>query len=317
MIVICAKGVQDPTIDPGNIVWTSGSTGTGNGQFGANAQYVATDSIGNIFVSDTSNNRIQKFDGRGAWKWSTVAGTGNGQFMAPKNLVCDTAGNVVVFDSGNSRIQKISTTGAFVWNSGTLTGSPTSAKNNGMTCTTTYVYLVDAAGNLHQNLNSTGAYQSFNAWAMNSISFRGTTLMYTRIYNGQYVEYAAAENTAPIWSCIVANGCWNIVCGATYAPFVYNTKFIAATNGTSLVWSTDNSFPVRPEGAFVAPTWLDMDTSDNFVVTDPSNTGRVVKMQSGARFWGYSGSCYSAVFDPFGDVIVTDPANYRIFKLKG
>jgi tripartite motif-containing protein 71 len=68
---------------------------------------VATDGSGNVYVADSSNDRIQKFDASGAFltTWGSL-GSGNGQFNFPLGVATDGSGNVYVADSGNNRIQK-------------------------------------------------------------------------------------------------------------------------------------------------------------------------------------------------------------------
>ena len=81
-------------------------SGTGNGQF--NFPYgVATDGSGNVYVSDTNNNRVQKFDASGTFltAWGSY-GSGDGQFVYPSGVATDGSGNVYVVDTGNDRIQK-------------------------------------------------------------------------------------------------------------------------------------------------------------------------------------------------------------------
>jgi len=60
-----------------------------------------------LYVADSSNNRIQKFDATGTFiaAWG-VSGTGNGQFAGPTAVATDVSGNVYVTDQGNDRIQK-------------------------------------------------------------------------------------------------------------------------------------------------------------------------------------------------------------------
>ena len=88
-----------------------GSPGTGNGQFN-NPADVAVDSNNNIFVTDSSNNRVQKLnqDGNYLMKFGTF-GSGNGQFKAPIDLAIDPANNVYVSDSDNNRIQVFNNNG--------------------------------------------------------------------------------------------------------------------------------------------------------------------------------------------------------------
>jgi tripartite motif-containing protein 71 len=82
-----------------------GSKGSGDGQF-IGPQWVAIDSSGNIYVADTYNHRIQKFNSDGAFltKWGSE-GSGDGQFNFP-TVAVDSSGNVYVADFGNHRIQK-------------------------------------------------------------------------------------------------------------------------------------------------------------------------------------------------------------------
>ena len=49
-----------------------GTAGSGDGEF-QNPQDVAIDSLGNLYVSDTNNHRIQKFDNNGQFimEWVT------------------------------------------------------------------------------------------------------------------------------------------------------------------------------------------------------------------------------------------------------
>ena len=91
-----------------------GTIGTGNGQLSLPAE-VAVDSSGNIWVTDTDNNRIESFDSSGAWR-STVGtgGSGNGQFSYPYGVATDSSGNIWVGDTYNSRIQEFDNGGTLV-----------------------------------------------------------------------------------------------------------------------------------------------------------------------------------------------------------
>jgi DNA-binding beta-propeller fold protein YncE len=68
--------------------------------------YVAVDTAGNVYVSDTLNSRVQKFDPEGRFVTSFgQLGTNWGEFDKPKGVAVDSFGNVYVADSGWSNVQ--------------------------------------------------------------------------------------------------------------------------------------------------------------------------------------------------------------------
>ena len=102
-----------------------GIHGSGQGQFDK-AYDCATDSAGNLYVTDTGNNRIEKFLPDGTFQTSFgSAGKGDGQFIQPLGIAIGTSDTVYVADSGNNRIVMFSTTGQYLgaWGSaGTMRG---------------------------------------------------------------------------------------------------------------------------------------------------------------------------------------------------
>ena len=67
------------------------------------------------YVTDSQNNRIQKFDSNGKFitKWGTSAS--GGQFSFPTGIAVDyVGGNIYVSDSKNDRIQKFDSNGKFI-----------------------------------------------------------------------------------------------------------------------------------------------------------------------------------------------------------
>ena len=104
---------------------TWGDFGTIEGAFD-HPNGVAISMLGNIYVSDTGNHRIQKFTKNGVFlmTWGSE-GSGDGQFDNPAGLSVDLSGNVYVADQGSDRIHKFSANGAFItsWGAyGTLAG---------------------------------------------------------------------------------------------------------------------------------------------------------------------------------------------------
>jgi tripartite motif-containing protein 71 len=97
-----------------------GSEGSGEGQFGSGSGTggplgVTVNSEGNVYVADTLNHRIQKFDSNGKFllKWGSEGSEGS-HFKRPMGIIVDTSGNVYVADSGNNRVQKFDSNGKFL-----------------------------------------------------------------------------------------------------------------------------------------------------------------------------------------------------------
>jgi YD repeat-containing protein len=91
-----------------------GSYGSGSGQLSAPGD-VARDSSGNLWVVNTANNRIEKFNAKGEFiaKYGSY-GSGDGQFKHPTAIaLTKPSGYVLVADSGNNRIQKLTPAGAY------------------------------------------------------------------------------------------------------------------------------------------------------------------------------------------------------------
>ena len=146
----------------GTLITSWGLYGTTDGNF--NSPYgVATDTLGNVYVTERGNSRVQKFSPGGAFisKWGT-AGSGDGQFNNPNAIAIDSLNNIYVLDSDNFRIQKFSSNGVFLSKWGTMgtsdgqflnpDGIAVDAQNN--------VYVTDASNFRIQKFSSNGAFIS-------------------------------------------------------------------------------------------------------------------------------------------------------------
>ena len=113
---------------------------------------VAVDSAGNIYIADSSNNRIRKVDINGVI--TTVAGNGQSGYSGdggpatqaglyrPSGVAVDSAGNIYIVDFYNDRIRKVSLPSIFAGS--TVAGDIAFAEENGLG------YILDSTG-LHKS----------------------------------------------------------------------------------------------------------------------------------------------------------------------
>jgi tripartite motif-containing protein 71 len=81
---------------------------------------VAVGADGSMYVADTGDDVVQKFDAATGFLAAIGQGPGSapGQLVSPAGVALDSAGNLYVADTGNNRVQKFDPSGAFVaaWN---------------------------------------------------------------------------------------------------------------------------------------------------------------------------------------------------------
>ncbi len=122
---------------------------------------VATDRDGNIYITDTSNARIQKFksDGTPLMKWGRDGGF-DGAFFYPRGVTVDYVGNVFVADEGNHRIQKFDSRGSFLTKWGKEGSGPGQFKAPwGVACDALgNVYVVDSGNHRIQKFDGNGTF---------------------------------------------------------------------------------------------------------------------------------------------------------------
>ena len=150
-----------------------GTSGTGNGELNQ-PMGVALDVAGKVYISDSSNHRIQKFDGNGDFllKWGAgggdgTSGAGPGEFNRPWGIATgfDGATEVVyVLDRSNHRVEKFDTNGTFLleWGSrGAAPGQFESARGIAVDATG-FVYVADRSNQRVQKFDSSGGF--IRAW---------------------------------------------------------------------------------------------------------------------------------------------------------
>jgi sugar lactone lactonase YvrE len=95
-----------------------GAEGSGKGQL-KYPEGMAVDSAGNLYVADTENNRVEKFNAKGEFQLEFgKKGTGNGEFIRPAGVAIDPQGNLWVTDAGNDRVQEFTPEGKYLFQFG-------------------------------------------------------------------------------------------------------------------------------------------------------------------------------------------------------
>ncbi len=157
-------------VDTSGVITTVAGNGTagysGDGGLATSASLnkpigIATDLTGNIYIADSSNNRIRKVDTSGVI--TTVVGNGTAGYSGdgglatsaslnkPSGIATDLTGNIYIADSSNNRIRKVDTSGVITTVAGDGTaaysgddGAATSASINFPTGV-----FVDTVGNIY------------------------------------------------------------------------------------------------------------------------------------------------------------------------
>jgi len=256
---------------------------------------VAMDSAGNVYVMDTGNNRVQKFDAAGTYlsQWGSP-GSGNGQFSYPSGIAVDSAGNVYVTDTGNHRVQKFDTAGTYLSQWGSF------GSGNGQ-FSYPYGIAVDSAGNVYVTDTGNHRVQKFDA--------AGT-------YLSQWGSWGSGNGQFNYPQGIAVDSAGNVYIMDPYNHRVQ--RFDAA--GTYLSqwgsWGSGN-------GQFNQPRGIAVDSAGNVYVMDTGNN-RVQKFDAAGTYlsqWGSPGSGngqfnypQGIAVDSAGKVYVMDTYNHRVQK---
>ena len=281
---VCAEGGY-------SFLGTWGSYGSGYGQFDY-PHSIAIDNEDNVYVADTGNNRIQKFDPNGTFitKWGTF-GSGDGQFYWPIGIAIDNTGNIYVSCEDNHRIQKFDPNGTFITKWGTFgSGVGQFDHPHGIAIgNADNVYVVDPGNNRIQKFGPNGTFiTKWGTSGSGNVQFDG-------------LDGIAIDDRGHVY---VADGNNNRI-----------QKF--DQNGTFLTkWGTYGS----GNGQFGYSHQIAIDNVGNVYVSDQGNN-RIQKFGPNGTFitkWGTSGSGSSQFDQPggiavnsFRDVYVTDLGNNK------
>ncbi len=139
---------------------TLAGAGSGDGQL-VSPLGAAVDPVGNVYVADNGNERIQKFDGNGGFiaKWG-VQGSGPGEMNWPSDVSVAPDGSVYNTDTTNHRVQRWTSAGVFISQWGSAGSGDGQFVNPSAVATDAdgNVYVADADNDRIQKFSATGAF---------------------------------------------------------------------------------------------------------------------------------------------------------------
>ncbi|MGH9909268.1 MAG: Ig-like domain-containing protein, partial [Nitrososphaerales archaeon] len=284
-----------------------GSFGSANGSFNT-PHAIAIDPLGNVYVADSNNDRIQKFDSSGNFitKWGT-AGSGDGQFNFPEGLAIDSSDNVYVTDSNNNRIQKFDSSGNFITKWGSF-GSSDGQFNfpEGLAIDSSdNVYVTDSNNNRIQKFTFANPCPVGTTQIVVGVCFVlkwGTAGSGDAQFN--FPEGLAIDSSGNIF---VADSNNNRI-----QKFDSSGNFITKLGSSGL-----------GNGQFSSPRGVAVDSSGSLYVADTLNN-RIQKFDSSSAFLTKMGSFgsdngqfkspHGVIVDSSGSLYVADSLNHRIQK---
>jgi sugar lactone lactonase YvrE len=268
--------------------------GSGDNVNFKNPRAIAIDSMDNIYVVDSGNSQIKKFDSSGKLllSWGSF-GSENGQFRNPSGILVDQK-YVYIADTGNARIQKFDKNGNFVLTWGTygdipgLFHTPIALAEEG----TGNLFVSDYGTNKIQIFDPNGKYKSgIHPVLTNGGNFTATNSI---VFDSQNNFYVLASDTNRI------------------------LKYNVREDFINYFGSGGNE-----EGRFNNPNSIAIDSNGYLYVADTNNY-RIQKFDSDGTFllsWGSFGTGPGQFADPIGlaidsknNVYVIDKANNDVQK---
>lgn len=196
---------------------TAGFSGDGSAAISAELNCpigAAIDTLGNVYIADSNNNRIRKVDTSN--NITTVAGNGTAGFSGdgsaansaelnfPAGVAIDSLGNIYIADSGNNCVRKV--TGGIIIN--TVAGNGTAGfSGDGGAATSAQLstpvgVAVDSAGNIYIADEFNYRVRKVSGGLITTVAGNGTS----SIYSGDGSAATSAELSTPIGVAVDSQG---------------------------------------------------------------------------------------------------------------
>ena len=331
--------------DTGAEINSFGSAGSGDGEFNA-PRGVAVDTDDNIYIADTFNDRVQKFNGSGAYQ-SQVGGSGdgNGQFNRPYYIAIDTTNKLYVTDIYNNRVQIFDNSLAYISKFGQYgSGAGDFSQPTGIAISNSgNIYVSEDTNNRVQEFSTVasfgqGSYSlNLNGLSCQTYHFRAYGANASGTFYGEDATFdpCMTIRTNP------ASGVSNF--GAELNGSVINSSSTISSRGFQLGTSTEygtnlpdnsplykyqNNLTINSAGGSTpdtlsAPSWTVAAPNGDIYVVDQGHN-RILQYNNSGAFvasYGESGgdlgqfnSPNSLAFDSYGNIYVTDGGNARVQK---
>jgi DNA-binding beta-propeller fold protein YncE len=305
-LAIVAGGLLAPAIAGAEYEFESafGVNGNAEGGFGIPTGLTVKETGGDVFVTDSSLHRVQKFTAAGtftlAWGWgvdtggssyqlctatcqSGAAGASQGQMNAPDGIaVHDSSGAVYVADVVNHRIGRFGAAGALLTPmgaSGTAEGQFSFPRGVAVDQTTGDLYVVDSSNQRIQVFDSSGTFLRAWGWGVDD----GAAALQTCTSGCQAGTVGSQDGRFSTPEGIALNDAGDRV----YVADTNNHRVQEFTTGGTFVdaWGSGGT----AEGQFQFPDGIDVDSDGSVLVSD-NNNHRVQKFTDDGEFvatWGW------------------------------
>ena len=325
-------------ITPAGVVSTFAGQQTGgySDAMGTNAKFanpvdVAVDTLGNVYVADSNNQRIRKITaagvvttlaGQNGSGYSDATGT-NAMFAYPYGVSVDLSGNVYVGDENNQRIRKITPGGVVSTLAGQNSSGFSDAVGTNAVFNLPYGVAPDTSGNVYVSDSSNNRIRK--------ITTAGVVSTIAGQASSGYSDAVGANAMFNNPQCLCVDSLGNIYVSDTTGQKI--RKITQSGSVTTIGGSTTQGFIDSGQASFNNPYGITVDTSGNVYVGDKSNnrirkvtSGGVVSTLAGQATTGFSDATgtnamfknpYGVSTDTSGNIYVADSGNNKIRKIIG